>query len=537
MFWKHRNLVGVLLLLTAALLWVWGRTMLRDSRSDLAETTTVITVENTLESTIFTYREVTEGTTFFLTDGNGVAYSEYRELEPSTVAVVEDPSLFHESGGADWTVGSRSRAPWIAVCVLGCIMGLGGILVLPQRKAVLGPDGMAALWFFGGWWHSYMLYTVGSFGTSFPARVLGAFLFLVTLRILWGWCLSRFSPEFCLLRRTANRLTGEGWALLLFLGWFLGALAGLWVYSAAYYKPRIPVVFWAGAVTAAFGLLFLGKYAVELQHFRKQLDFYRRGLPIEVKKGTFAQTEEQLLQIRREHEEAVKTAVIGERFKVDLIANVSHDLRTPLTSILGYSELLEKEALSPKGKEQLSRLHEKSVYMNELVESLFELTKVESGALEPRKEKLDLVRLLEQTVGFLDDRLQERGLEVRRYYEREQAELCADGGMLHQVFSNLLGNAIKYALPGTRIYLELQEEGPSLLVRMVNTANYEMDFSEEEILERFARGDKARSTRGSGLGLAIARTYTEALGGTFRIKVDGDQFSAFVTLPKTERDL
>lgn len=104
---------------------------------------------------------------------------------------------------------------------------------------------------------------------------------------------------------------------------------------------------------------------------------------------------------------------------------------------------------------------------------------------------------------------------------------------MHQVFANLLTNAIKYALPGTRIHLDVTEDAQSIRVRMVNTASYEMDFTPEEIVQRFARGDKARSTKGSGLGLAIAQTYTESVGGQFRVAIDGDQFSAIVELPKS----
>lgn len=104
---------------------------------------------------------------------------------------------------------------------------------------------------------------------------------------------------------------------------------------------------------------------------------------------------------------------------------------------------------------------------------------------------------------------------------------------MHQVFANLLGNAIKYALTGTRIHLEVKEKGDAWYIRMVNTASYEMDFAPEEIMQRFARGDKARSTRGSGLGLAIAQTYTQSVGGSFTVAVDGDQFSAIVRLPKS----
>ena len=175
--------------------------------------------------------------------------------------------------------------------------------------------------------------------------------------------------------------------------------------------------------------------------------------------------------------------------------------------------------------------------MNDLVESLFELTKVSSGVVESKKEQIDLVRLMEQTIGLFDDQLVSAGLVVKRSYCADKIPAITDGARMHQVFANLLGNAIKYALAGTRIYLEVRETDESFLIRMMNTASYEMDFKPDEIMQRFARGDKARSSKGSGLGLAIAQTYTESVGGSFQVSVDGDQFSAIVELPKTERNL
>ena len=171
--------------------------------------------------------------------------------------------------------------------------------------------------------------------------------------------------------------------------------------------------------------------------------------------------------------------------------------------------------------------------MNDLVEALFELTKVSSGVTASKKDEIDLIRLLEQTIGLFDDQLHTAGLTVRRHYPSESMIVVTDGARMHQVFANLLTNAIKYALPGTRIHLEVTETGENYRVRMVNTASYEMDFQPEEIMQRFARADKARTTKGSGLGLAIAQTYTESVGGSFHIAIDGDQFSAIVALPRS----
>ncbi len=239
-----------------------------------------------------------------------------------------------------------------------------------------------------------------------------------------------------------------------------------------------------------------------------------------------------LIDLNRQRDEAVRTAVTSERFKVDLISNVSHDLRTPLTAILGYGELLQKERLSADGNMQLAELNRKAGYMRDLVESLFELTKISSGVLESKKENIDLLRLLEQTIGLFDDALKEKNLSVRRHYPSDSLPLLTDGARMHQVFANLIGNAIKYTLPGTRIHLEVKKTAHDCIIRMINIASYEMDFDSSEILQRFVRGDKARTSEGSGLGLAIAQTYTESVGGTFEVKIDGEQFSAIVTLPE-----
>ncbi len=533
MFWKNRNATGILILLVASLLWGWGRQAVFDSyHLSEAETTSVI------EETTSVIEETSAGveeTTVTTYEGADSYRTSTVVTEITEMVTVEETASTPEESRAE-TERGRMRALGIGACVLGVLLGITGVFVLLQKKPIIGPDGMCALYFLGSWGYGFLISVLGDAPMA-SGRWVVVFFFLLSLRILWGWCLGGFSSEWCLLRRLGKKASGEGNVLLLYLAWTILGLVALGAYGFTYAYAHHWIFYGAGTVTIFFGLFFLWKYAMELQHFKSQLENFRRELPVEVKEGTFSQTESQLVQISKAHQEALWTAVKAERFKVDLIANVSHDLRTPLTSILGYSELLEQEELSPKGKTHLTRLREKSVYMNELVESLFELTKVESGALEPNWEQIDLVRLLEQTIGFIEDSIQSSDSRIRRRYAVEELQILSDGSMLHRVFLNLLGNALKYALEGTRIYLDLKEERDSAHIRLVNTANYEMDFSEEEILQRFARGDKARTTQGSGLGLAIAQTYIEALGGTFRIEVDGDRFSAFVTLPKKERDL
>lgn len=270
----------------------------------------------------------------------------------------------------------------------------------------------------------------------------------------------------------------------------------------------------------------------DVDHLTDQVRRLHQGTSLSIRDGALRAEEEMLIDLNRQRDEAVRTAVTSERFKVDLISNVSHDLRTPLTAILGYGELLQKERLSADGNMQLAELNRKAGYMRDLVESLFELTKISSGVLESKKENIDLLRLLEQTIGLFDDALKEKNLSVRRHYPSDSLPLLTDGARMHQVFANLIGNAIKYTLPGTRIHLEVKKTAHDCIIRMINIASYEMDFDSSEILQRFVRGDKAQTSEGSGLGLAIAQTYTESVGGTFEVKIDGEQFSAIVTLPE-----
>lgn len=413
----------------------------------------------------------------------------------------------------------------------GAVVGIAAVFALRRTAPLLGPDGGVILLGFV-LWALYRFYWIRAPGELW-FRIIFAVLVLAALRELWSWVLSGGKLDWCLMERLAARSPVPQVRMM---GYTLTAL--LWLLlSTGTLQRRAPISLWFTLPLLGLTVGCLWRYGADLSHLQKQLTIWQEGKPIEVGSGAFSGAEAQLLDIQAKHEEAVRTAVTAERFRVDLIANVSHDLRTPLTSILGCGELLESEDLSPAGAEQLRRLNQKAGYMRELVDSLFALTKVSSGVVEAKKDEIDLIRLLEQTTGLYDDQLTAAGLVVRRNYCCDAAAVVTDGGRMHQVFANLLGNAIKYALPGTRIHLEVRETETEYRVRMLNTASYEMDFDPEEILQRFARGDKARSTRGSGLGLAIVQTYTESVGGSFSVGVDGDQFSAIVCLPKTERNL
>ena len=528
---KRRNIIAFILILVAAVCWTFGRQIL-DHPAQEGTTATTAPGE---------YWENTEATYY---PNTSIPATEYIEnIMPSTMhpTTTTDPSAPYQP--IEETNPRSSRLLGFILSFAALAFGIIAVFVLRQKNAIFGPDGICLL---GGM--AFLVYNAlqnfDYFMWSYiydrfliATAIIKAFLILLAGREVWGWICSRLSLAWCLAHRFSTHCKRPQHALAFSAVWITvsGSAIVYLLFTRNFQYVTLPVCCFGGAVV--FGFLHLWRYGADLHHFKTQLNNYQQGLPITVSNGAFSQTEAQLLQVQAQHEEAVRTAVTSERFKVELISNVSHDLRTPLTAILGYSELLQKEALSADGQEQLQRLQQKAGYMSDLVESLFELTKVSSGVIESKKEEIDLIRLLEQTIGLFDDQLTHAGLFVRRNYASDSVMVVTDGARMHQVFANLLGNAIKYAMTGTRIYLEVKETENSFFVRMMNTASYEMDFKPEEIMQRFARGDKARSTKGSGVGLAIAQTYTESVGGSFRVGVDGDQFSAIVELPKIERNL
>lgn len=508
---KLRNILACVLILFSAVCWSSGKMFqdlyIRSGGTDVAVTSPAETlIHETIVGSEGVIVETTE--------------PEVLPTEPGNLLDFYFPNMSLQAAKANGII-------------LGCLalaMAVCAVFLLWQSKPFLGPDGviLALAILSTNRYSNRLNYGIRE---DLLIYILNTALFFACLRELWGWLRDRFSGSWYLLPRLAGRLPGP--PVLLFGVW---SMAVSWMTCFQFLRGQLRTSGFL-LIAAGMALFCLWKYGRELQHFETQLEHFQLGQPIEVTEGMMKKAEGQLLRVQNQHKEAVEKAVASERFKVDLISNVSHDLRTPLTAIVGYGELLKGEMLSEEGTMQLNRLNQKAGYMRELVDSLFELTKVSSGILPCKMEKIDLIRLLEQTIGLMDDQLSQAGLTVKRHYPENSVPLVTDGSRMHQVFANLLGNAIKYAMPGTRIHLEASETDSAIAVRWVNTSSYPMDFTPDEILERFARGDKARSTGGSGLGLAIAKTYTESVGGTFRVSIDSDQFSAIVILPKNDRNL
>ena len=232
---------------------------------------------------------------------------------------------------------------------------------------------------------------------------------------------------------------------------------------------------------------------------------------------------------------AVNERMKSEHFKAELITNVSHDLKTPLTSIINYVDLLKKvEIGDPKAREYIEVLDRKSQRLKKLTEDLVEASKASTGNLTVNWERLDWAQLTDQALAETGERLEAQELTVVRSLPAEPLWVEADGRHLWRVLDNLLTNCAKYALPGTRVYVDLRQSGSQAVLSVKNISRDALDMPAERLMERFVRGDESRNQAGSGLGLSIAQSLTELQRGRFEIAIDGDLFKAIVTLPLAE---
>lgn len=252
------------------------------------------------------------------------------------------------------------------------------------------------------------------------------------------------------------------------------------------------------------------------------------------KKSLFYEPFQQLEKIDIAARRSAEKQLQAERLKIDLITNVSHDLKTPLTSMVGYTDLLKQEDLSAEARDYVDVIALKQEQLKEMIQQLFELSKVTSGAEQFKRETLDMRKLVEQILGDLDDSIQKSGQTVRSDFDESPLLFIGDNEKMYRVVQNLLENALKYSLENTRIYVTVKKEGNQICLTIKNIASYEMNFAADEITERFVRGDKARTTEGHGLGLAIASSFTQNMGGILLVEVDGDLFKVTVEFPMAE---
>lgn len=388
-------------------------------------------------------------------------------------------------------------------------------------------------------------------GNTIAAALVGSLIFLPTLcslvrrgregalgeNLLFRRLLHPFGRFFRWMgggiRETVQKLPLFWQAGLLFVGFgFLELLCLLGVWNSGAGMALL----WL--LLKVVELIFFIRLVLQLIHLQAGGQKLTQGdlnyqLPLEKLHGPFRAHGEALNSVRQGIQHAVEEQMKSERMKTELITNVSHDIKTPLTAIVSYVDLLKQEPMpNEKAKEYLDVLDRQSARLKKLTEDLVEASKATTGNLSVDLQPTDVNVFLGQTTGEYEERLAAKQLTLCLTPAEGTPRISADGRLLWRVFENLFSNIQKYAQPGTRVYLTCQATDEQVTIIFRNISAEPLNISADELMERFVRGDASRNTEGSGLGLSIARSLTQLQHGTFTLAVDGDLFKAILTFPR-----
>ena len=307
--------------------------------------------------------------------------------------------------------------------------------------------------------------------------------------------------------------------ILFYNGFWIAVLPVFWgfcFYKIAQYIKQIKTI------EAALKEIYEGKAEVQIDDSKLDKDFKQMANYVN--------------DIAKGFSSAVEESLKSERMKTELITNVSHDIKTPLTSIINYVDLLKKEEMpSEKAKEYLEVLDNKSQRLKRLTEDLIEASKASSGNIKLNMEILDVKELMKQVSGEFEDKLEEKHLELNTYMPKEDCLIKADSRYLYRVLENLYSNIVKYALESSRVYIDVFLVEGNVQIQMKNISKDKLNISVEELKQRFVRGETSRNTEGSGLGLSIAESLTNLQGGKFEIYLDGDLFKVIIEFERQKK--
>lgn len=392
-----------------------------------------------------------------------------------------------------------------------------------------------------------IIYYVADINTA-EMLALVVYIALTVLLFLAGWL--------SLVRRIKGKTVWKNSILrqiVRLFGRFGGFLRDVWRGRSAVWHTVIAfggfvLVHWVAWICAHNGLALFLMLAVEavagyvLLRDAMDQDKIKKGvkelsggnmeyqIPLEKMRGNNLETAKAVNDIGNGLQRAVEEKMKSERLKTDLITNVSHDIKTPLTSIINYVDLLKRENIdNPKVQEYIRILEEKAQRLKTLTEDVVEASKVSSGNIRLELMDVDLAEMVNQAVGEFSERMEANNLTVVVSIPEQPVVVHVDNRRMWRVLENIFSNAAKYAMPGTRIYVDLLRAGEKVVFTMKNVSAQPLNIKAEELTERFIRGDVSRSTEGSGLGLSIASTLTEMQGGTFEIYLDGDLFKVTIT--------
>ncbi|MFR0822879.1 MAG: sensor histidine kinase [Clostridia bacterium] len=280
------------------------------------------------------------------------------------------------------------------------------------------------------------------------------------------------------------------------------------------------------------------KYMKHLAHIKESLKEIYEGkenvvIASEDLEKSLKEMAEYINDIARGFSNAIEKSLKSERMKTELITNVSHDIKTPLTSIINYVDLLKKEEMpNDRAREYLEVLDNKSQRLKRLTEDLVEASKASSGNIKLNIEKLNVKELMKQISGEFEDKFQERKLELNLTMPEEDCIIEADSRYVYRVIENMYANVVKYALEASRVYVDIVPVENELQIQIKNISKERLNITADELMQRFVRGDSSRNTEGSGLGLSIAQSLTELQGGKFSIYLDGDLFKVIIQFKK-----
>lgn len=341
--------------------------------------------------------------------------------------------------------------------------------------------------------------------------------------------------------RTGIRNSLQNWriTLVLMILFLLTAIAGICAWLAATYYSSYQLS-WFILYELLYVLVVVPYILVKLRRFVAILNGSKeisegniQNAIQDTGKDALSQLADYINNMKVGYQSALENQMKSERLKTELITNVSHDLKTPLTSIINFVDLLKKEAYPTEtARSYIDTLDRKALRLKLLIEDLFEVSKMASGTVELDIAYVDVATLLTQSIAESNTNMGQASLVIRERIANFPIHAYLDGNKMWRIFENLIGNAQKYSLPGTRIYIYLDETEDQVVLKIQNTSAYEIDFAAEELFERFKRADVSRQTEGSGLGLAIVKSIVELHGGEIKVEIHGDQFNVILHLPK-----
>ena len=314
-----------------------------------------------------------------------------------------------------------------------------------------------------------------------------------------------------------------------------GIIAFIWLVIISMFldNKMLPLIIIALICFMLYKIIKIIKEYSQIEN--KLKDVYNGNNQIELKEEDFSMvfksSVKYLNNISNGLENAVQERMKSERMKAELITNVSHDIKTPLTSIINYVDLLKKEDIAnEKAIEYINILDNKSQRLKKLTEDLIEASKVSTGNVSLNLEKINIVELIKQAIGEFEDKFQNKNLQIIVNCKENEININADSRYMYRIVENLFSNIYKYALENSRVYIDISiVDGTNVVIEMKNISKDKLNISADELMQRFVRGDRSRNTEGSGLGISIAQNLTELQNGIFELKLDGDLFKVKLT--------